>query len=41
MEDTLTFRSDEGRGLPAKRFGEWVQTMIRRSPNKETLKTTH
>ena len=38
MEDTLAFRSDEGRGYRRYTSGSWKQTKIRRSPNKETLK---
>ena len=38
MEDTLVFRSDEGRGYLRKASGSWKQTKIRRCPNEETQK---
>ena len=37
MEDTLAFRSDEGRGYRRNASGSWKQATIRRSPNEETL----
>ena len=41
IEDTLVFRSEEGRGYQRYTSGNWTQVMIRRIPNKETLQTTY
>ena len=40
MGDTLAFKSDEGRGYRRNASGSWKQTIIRRSPNEETLLIT-
>ena len=37
MEDTLAFRSDEGRGYRRNISGSWKQAEIRKYPNEETL----
>ncbi len=36
MKDPLVSRSEEGRGYQRNASGSWKQTVIRRSPNKET-----